>query len=471
MSAKQELATAFVNQGLILPRNLVPFMEAASHGLEGREARFAIYAALSSQILNVEKTIDRDGPKCVLVYPDAVFEYIRKVHGGEVKGGSGQGRSIVNLHLPEDDSELLDEPDLVETGDEQTDTESDDGDILYQLGETGPHLSRNGAVEWARFPTDSGKARSVNRMTGPGGVSARARSQVSKITDSLGVLFTPSIKYIIIRFTKEEGELRYGKQWATLDATELDAYLGILLLQGVYHDGTVPVSELWSESDGKKIYQACMPRDRFAQVTCSLRLDDKRTRNERLQTHKMAHVREVFYLWSDRLRSGYFPYQRVCVDEQLFPFKGRCGFKQYIPTKPRRKYGHKLFLLCCCQTSYCCNIQLYTGKPVGEKAEKNQEQRVVLDLVEHFGSSWGRNATTDNFFTSLALGEALLKRNISLIGTMRKNKPEIPFAFLPSKLREVFSSQLGHTSGFTLVSYVPKKGTAVILLSSMHPDA
>ncbi|GAV05030.1 hypothetical protein RvY_15218 [Ramazzottius varieornatus] len=54
---------------------------------------------------------------------------------------------------------------------------------------------------------------------------------------------------------------------------------------------------------------------------------------------------------------------------------------------------------------------------------------------------------------------------------MRKNKPEIPSAFLPSKLREVFSSQFGYTSGFTLVSYVPKNGKAVILLSSMHPDA
>ncbi|GAV09981.1 hypothetical protein RvY_19465 [Ramazzottius varieornatus] len=240
---------------------------------------------------------------------------------------------------------------------------------------------------------------------------------------------------------------------------------------GVHMDGTVPVSELWSEGEGKKIYQACMSRKRFAQITCSLRFDDKSTREKRVELDKMTHVREFFEMWSLSLRTNYLPYESACVDEQLFPFKGRCGFKQYIPTKPRSKYGLKLFLLCCCRTSYCCNIQLYTGKPVGGKPEKNQGKRVVLDLVDYLGDDSGRNVTTDNFFTSLALGEALLKKNISLIGAIRKSRPEIPSAFLPSKYREVHSSLFGHTSDFTLVSYVPKKGKAVTLLSSMHLDA
>ncbi|GAU91417.1 hypothetical protein RvY_03675 [Ramazzottius varieornatus] len=34
-----------------------------------------------------------------------------------------------------------------------------------------------------------------------------------------------------------------------------------------------------------------------------------------------------------RQLSGTFEF--LCVDEQLFPLKGRCGFKQYIPTKPQ----------------------------------------------------------------------------------------------------------------------------------------
>ncbi|GAV01508.1 hypothetical protein RvY_12212 [Ramazzottius varieornatus] len=90
---------------------------------------------------------------------------------------------------------------------------------------------------------------------------------------------------------------------------------------------------------------------------------------------------------------------------------------------------------------------------------------------QYLGDSSGRNGTTDNFFTSLSLDEALLKKKIFLIGTMRKNKSEIPSAFLPSKNREVLSSLFGQASDFTLVSYVPKESKAVILLSSIHRDA
>ncbi|GAV10041.1 hypothetical protein RvY_19539 [Ramazzottius varieornatus] len=374
--------------------------------------------------------------------------------------------------VPENDDEVLAEPDVVETGEDQPDTESDDDDVLYQINDIGPYFSKNGAVQWSRFPLDTGKTRSVNKMTGEGGVTPHARSRVMDMPDCIDLFLTSAIKELIVLHTNEEGNRRYGKtEWVPFDVVELDAFLGMLLLQGVHMDGTVPVSELWSEGEGKKIYKACMSRKRFAQITCSLRFDDKSTREKRVELDKMTHVREFFEMWSLSLRTNYLPYESACVDEQLFPFKGRCGFKQYIPTKPRSKYGLKLFLLCCCRTSYCCNIQLYTGKPVGGKPEKNQGKRVVLDLVDYLGDDSGRNVTTDNFFTSLALGEALLKKNISLIGTIRKSRPEIPSAFLPSKYSEVHSSLFGHTSDFTLVSYVPKKGKAVTLLSSMHLDA
>ncbi|GAV10063.1 hypothetical protein RvY_19590, partial [Ramazzottius varieornatus] len=97
MEAQRELETAFGNQGLTLPPKLLLFMEKASHGLEGREARFAIYRALCSQIFDVEQSMARAGPKSVLMYPPALLEYIRKIHGGEVAGGSGRGKIIVTL--------------------------------------------------------------------------------------------------------------------------------------------------------------------------------------------------------------------------------------------------------------------------------------------------------------------------------------------------------------------------------------
>lgn len=93
---------------------------------------------------------------------------------------------------------------------------------------------------------------------------------------------------------------------------------------------------------------------------------------------------------------------------------------------------------------------------------------MVLELVNHLGVSSGRNVITDNFFTDLELGRQLLDRRMTLVGTLRKNKPEIPPEFLPHNQRAVLSSTFGFSNDFTLVSYVPKKGKAVILLSSHH---
>jgi hypothetical protein len=42
---------------------------------------------------------------------------------------------------------------------------------------------------------------------------------------------------------------------------------------------------------------------------------------------------------------------------------------------------------------------------------------------------------------------------------------------LPSRKRPVNESLFGHQQNLTMVSYVPKPGKAVIMLSSMHRDA
>jgi hypothetical protein len=215
-----------------------------------------------------------------------------------------------------------------------------------------------------------------------------------------------------------------------------------------------------------------MGRNRFVQINCALRFDDKTSRKEKLKSDKIPHIRELLNLWTPTLRHNFLPFENVTVDEQLFPFRGRCGFKQYIPTKPRGKFGLKSWILADQKTSFCCNFELYTGKPPGGVAEKEQGNRVVLSLVDYLGKKSGRNVTCDNFFTSIGLAEKLLERNITLIGTIRKNRAEIPREFLPGPLgdRPLFSSIYGFTSEFTLVSYVCRPRKCVILLSSLHHD-
>jgi len=82
----------------------------------------------------------------------------------------------------------------------------------------------------------------------------------------------------------------------------------------------------------------------------------------------------------------------------------------------------------------------------------------------------GRNVTCDNFFTSYELARLLLLRNNTVVGTVRKNKPELPAALLACGQRPVFSSMFAFTPDATLVSYLPKKSGKknVVLLSTKH---
>lgn len=126
-------------------------------------------------------------------------------------------------------------------------------------------------------------------------------------------------------------------------------------------------------------------------------------------------------------------------------------FRVYMPNKPS-KYGIKIWCMCDAATAYCANLQVYTGM-INRQREVGQSKRVVLDLASPILGS-GRNITADNFFSSYGLAEELLKHNLTYVGTMRKNRGEIPPEMQPNRKREEFSSTFGFHENFTLVSFL-----------------
>ena len=117
------------------------------------------------------------------------------------------------------------------------------------------------------------------------------------------------------------------------------------------------------------------------------------------------------------------------TDEQLVVFRGKCPLCVFIKSKPG-KYGIKFWVAADGKNFYTCSMQVYTGKSGGVR-EKKQGLRV-------YGTR--RDVTTDNFFTSCELANFLLSKNITVVGTLRKNKPEIPAFFCVGKQRNVYSS-------------------------------
>ena len=115
-------------------------------------------------------------------------------------------------------------------------------------------------------------------------------------------------------------------------------------------------------------------------------------------------------------------------------------------------------------------MQVYTGKDAGSSRETNQDTRVVLDLVENIEKT-GRNITYDNFFTNPTLARKLFQTKLTLVGTMRKNKLELPMEFTVAKGWNVKSTVLSFQHDPMIASNCPKKNRAVNMLSTMHSQA
>ncbi|XP_035207646.1 uncharacterized protein LOC118182410 [Stegodyphus dumicola] len=159
----------------------------------------------------------------------------------------------------------------------------------------------------------------------------------------------------------------------------------------------------------------------------------------------------------------------LTIDEKLEHFRRRCSFIQFISNKPA-KYGLKIFAVVDSRKFYTLKLEIYCGnQPPGPYEASNSSIDIVKRLIgAHEGSNC--NLTTDNWYTSYPLAQYLLTKGISLVGTLRKNKKEIPNEFQPSKTREVGSSLFGFQKDMTIVSYATKKNKCVILLSTLHDD-
>uniref|UniRef100_A0A0K8W4I1 PiggyBac transposable element-derived protein 4 n=1 Tax=Bactrocera latifrons TaxID=174628 RepID=A0A0K8W4I1_BACLA len=190
-----------------------------------------------------------------------------------------------------------------------------------------------------------------------------------------------------------------------------------------------------------------MSNFRFSSLVNCLRFDDSTTRAEHLKEDQLAPISNFFNKFVLNGQFQYTPGPYLCIDE--------------MPQKPA-KYGIKIMLLVDARTYYIYNAYIYHGKNSDGIGLNEQERKLaaltqsVVRLVKVVENS-KRNITADNWFSYIPLMEALLKERLTYIGTLKKNKVEIPSSFLPCKTREVGSSMYGFTKEYTLLSYVPKK--------------
>lgn len=295
--------------------------------------------------------------------------------------------------------------------------------------------------------------------------------------DCWRTFFTDRILYIIVCSTNKEieskrGEFARERDCELTDILEIKAFFGLLYLMGYFRGSKLNTEDLWnSDGTGIELFGVTMSRNRFHFLMRNLRFDDRGTLMVRKSVDKLASIREVFELFTEECRRNFSVSQFVSVGEILVRFNGKCGFRQYIPSKPG-KSGIKIFALVDTKTFYTLNLEVYVGKqPEGPFLQDCSSYGVVKRLCRPiFGS--GRNVTGDTWFSSFKLAKDLLNERVTYVGALTKSNREIPACFVDIKNREPDTSKFAfHDGCMTLVSYVPKRGKNILLLSTMHNTA
>ena len=258
---------------------------------------------------------------------------------------------------------------------------------------------------------------------------------------------------LIVKYTKEEGKRQRGDAWKETDDVEIRGLICILVFLGAQKQSKVNLTTIWEPLIGQDFVRATMSKNRCFQLLNTLRFDNKDTRRRRQETDKLAPINEVLDLHLANLQKYYVPGASLTVDEQLIPFRGRCSFIKYIPSKPA-KYGLKLFWICDSETYYPLKCIIYTGamSRIPRVLGQSQGHAVVMELTLPYQNK-GRNVTMDNFFTDTALAEKLLQRKTTIAGTVRRNKRFLSNEFQAKKKLKLNDSLFGFSANQCILIY------------------
>lgn len=307
-----------------------------------------------------------------------------------------------------------------------------------------------------------GRLRKHNVLrTGPVG----PKTPATRHSDIFQMIMSPDIINIIVGETNRRAAVRFPA-WELTTPTEMYAFLGLVLYAGVFNSSKVPVTELWAP-EFFPIFKGTMSKTRFEHLCRFIRFDNGETRTQRLKSSKSAAIDDVWKIMMANLESSYNPHHNVTVDEQLFGYRGRTRFTQYIPSKPT-KYGIKVWWICDAVSHYPLKGIVYTGKKEGSERATNQGEKIVMELAQKYAHT-GRTVYADNFFSTLELAKKLIDNGLAYVGTVRSNKRFVPDEMRWSKNRVLNTTMFCHyKNDVSLCSYAARKNRVVIMISTEH---
>lgn len=199
-----------------------------------------------------------------------------------------------------------------------------------------------------------------------------------------------------------------------LDQNELEQFIGTAVYMSVFR---LPRSRMyWSSKCRIPQIADVMSRDRWEEVKRFIHFTDLAPNND----DKLFKVRSLIDSLLPKFQA--LPQeQMLCVDEQMVPFKGKLGLKQYIPKKPH-KWGYNIFALCDTK-GLVHSFDIFTGKidSAPGQADIGASGNIVLKLAQVIPPNINYLLYFDNWFSSLNLFIALAKMGIPALGTVQQN--------------------------------------------------
>lgn len=228
------------------------------------------------------------------------------------------------------------------------------------------------------------------------------------------------------RYARQAMAIKADPEWRETNAVEIRAFFAVNIMFGIKQ--LPEIHSYWSKNPllGVPEIQKVFSRNRFKKISQYLHLNDKNRDLPRGNANhdKLFKVRPLLDSVVSSIRSEYRPKKNVSIDEAMIPFKGRLGMKQYMPLKPVKR-GIKVWECADASNGYVWNLSVYTGKERDANPEQGLGYRVVYNLTRPLVGK-NHHVFIDNFFSSIALAENLLRDQIYVCGTVRSNRHGIP---------------------------------------------
>ncbi|KFM60418.1 PiggyBac transposable element-derived protein 4, partial [Stegodyphus mimosarum] len=325
-----------------------------------------------------------------------------------------------------DDSVASEDEEYCSNHDSSTEIETETEDES-SLSTTDFYIGKDKVTKWQNEKyRQNVRTPSRNIISKLPGNTAYSRDVASSV-DAWNVLFDSNMLNMIVKCTNiyiESIQDRFTRERDAkkTDEIEIKAFLGLLYLCGTHKSSHTNLKDLYATNGtGIDIFPKTMSRIRFLFLMRCLRFDNINDRQSRRGIDKLAPIRDFFETFVKNCKNAYTFGEFVTIHEKLEPFRGRCGFRQYMPKKPS-KYGIKIFALVDSRVFYTWNMEIYAGKHPDEPFKIDcSSKAIVMRLMTPLFNS-GRNLTTDNWYTGYELAQELLKNKITMSLDFKKKQ-------------------------------------------------